>query len=147
MTEERRIGGVDETLRWSPGDMLAVLYTFGYLAMVGAVIYFPIPEDNSQMLNTLVTIMSTIQIGIGKCYYDRNKADIAAQKVAAVELAKSSTTMREIASTAAPVQAAAVAAARAPAPADPIIPKAAPPAQNGDVTTGTTTITTGDKTA
>lgn len=126
---EKRAPTFDDVQRWGPGDHLAIIYTFGYLAMVGAVIWFPIPDANSQMLNTLVTIMSTIQIGIGKCYYDRNRADIAAQKVAAVEQAKSSAVVQEIAKTAAPTAALAVAALRAePAPPAPVTPPAPQPA-------------------
>ncbi len=88
--------------RWEPGDYLAFLYTLGFLAMVAGVMYITIPDENSQIANTLVTIMSTIQIGIGKCYYDRAKADIAIQKSSAAQQAKSADTIQEIAKKATP---------------------------------------------
>lgn len=91
--EDRRV----DSNGWEPGDYLAFVYTMGFLAMVAGVMYFAIPKDNVQIVNTLVTIMSTIQIGIGKCYYDRAKADISMQKSAAVQQAKASSVLQAIA--------------------------------------------------
>jgi hypothetical protein len=122
---ERRTDPTHDDRYWEAGDYLAFLYTLGFLFMVGGVMYFAIPEDNVQIVNTLVTIMSTIQIGIGKCYYDRSKADTAVQKSTAVQQAKASSTIQEIAksapaSTAAAAVAAATGAPIPPAPAEPI---------------------------
>lgn len=107
MSEQRRA----DLICWEPGDVLAFIYTLCYMVMVGAVMYFKIPTENVQIVNTLVTIMSTIQIGIGKYYYDRTRADSIAQRATAVRQSTADTAIQEIAKAAAPVAAAAVAAA------------------------------------
>jgi hypothetical protein len=104
---------------WGAGDYLAFVYTIGFLFMVGGVMWLAIPKDNVQIVNTLVTIMSTIQIGIGKCYYDRSKADSAAQKKVAESKVITDAAIIEIAK-AAPMPAAPPTPAVTPAPADPI---------------------------
>jgi hypothetical protein len=131
--DERRTDVAHDDYRWEPGDYLAFLYTVGFLLMVAAIIYYPVPKDNAQLVNTLITIMSTIQIGIGKCYYDRSKADTAVQKSTAVQQAKASSALQEIAiaaptATAAAVAAnvAAAAATTTPPPAIPLIPVDSP---------------------
>jgi hypothetical protein len=119
--DERRTDVAHDDYRWEPGDYLAFLYTVGFLLMVAAIIYYPVPKDNAQLVNTLITIMSTIQIGIGKCYYDRSKADTAVQKSTAVQQAKASSALQEIA-IAAPAAAAVAAATVAPTPPAPTEP-------------------------
>ncbi len=58
---------------------LAVLYTLGYLLMVGALMFFEIPQNNRELLIGLVGIMSAAQLGIIKHYYDGSKGQETAQ--------------------------------------------------------------------
>jgi hypothetical protein len=133
---ERRNDNGHDDYRWEPGDYLAFLYTVGFLFMVAGVMYLPVPKDNVQIVNTLITIMSTIQIGIGKCYYDRSKADSAVQRSAAVQQAKASFALQEIARSAPASTAAAVAAtvaastaAATPGTVIPLVPVEPPAAE------------------
>ena len=52
---------------------LAILYTLGYLGMMGALMFHEIPEANRELLLTLAGIMSAAQLGIIKHYYDGSK--------------------------------------------------------------------------
>jgi len=110
VTEQR---STDLDPRWEAADVLATIYTLGYLSMVGATMCLSIPEPNQQIVNTLVSLMSAIQLGIGKFYYDGSKADKQAQKAAVVQQARTSSAIQEIAKGAA-------VAPLPPAPAAPI---------------------------
>ena len=58
---------------------LALLYTLGYLAMMLALMFVNIPENNRELLLTLAGIMSAAQLGIIKHYYDGSKIAETAQ--------------------------------------------------------------------
>lgn len=129
MEGERRTDSVEGAY------LLAILYTVGYLGMMGALMFFNIPENNRELLLTLVGIMSAAQLGIIKYYYDGSKG---ADKVQAANMArsvKSEAVVQEIAKTAPTATAAAVAAtvaattaAAAPGAAIPLVPVETPPA-------------------
>jgi len=61
---------------------LAVLYTLGYLGMMAALMFFNIPENNRELMLTLVGIMSAAQLGIIKYYYDGSKGAKAYEQLA-----------------------------------------------------------------
>ncbi len=121
--EERR---VTDNAKVDGAYGLAILYTIGYLALMGSLLLHEIPASNKELLLTLAGIMSAAQLGIIKYYYDGSKG---ADKVQAANIArsvKSEAVVQEIAK-AAPVTAAAVVAAAAGAPtpataADPAVP-------------------------
>ena len=58
---------------------LALLYTLGYLLMMGALMFVNIPENNRELLLTLAGIMSAAQLGIIKHYYDGSRIAETAQ--------------------------------------------------------------------
>jgi hypothetical protein len=112
MTEERRTDQVEGAYA------LAILYTLGYLAMMGALMVVTIPTENREILLTLAGIMSAAQLGIIKYYYDGSKG---AEKLQAANIArsvKSEATIQEIAKTAPTIT--------APAPTPPAAPDAQP---------------------
>lgn len=81
---------------------LAVLYTIGYLLMVGALMFFEIPTNNRELLIGLVGIMSAAQLGIIKFYYDGSKVAESAQMANIARSAKTDSVIQEIAKTATP---------------------------------------------
>lgn len=95
--------------------ILAILYTLGYLAMMGAMMFVKIPTENREILLTLAGIMSAAQLGIIKYYYDGSKGAEKAQLANVARAAKSDNTIQEIAK-AAPAAALAVAATAQTAP-------------------------------
>lgn len=81
--------------------VLAILYTLGYLSMMGALMVLNIPENNRELLLTLVGIMSAAQLGIIKFYYDGSQGAQAAQVANIARSAKNETALQEIAKVAA----------------------------------------------
>lgn len=81
---------------------LAVLYTVGYLAMVGALMFFEIPTNNRELLIGLVGIMSAAQLGIIKHYYDGSKGAENAQIANIARASRTDEVLQEIAKTTAP---------------------------------------------
>jgi hypothetical protein len=65
---------------------LAVLYTLGYLAFLLLLMFFNIPDNNRELLLTLLGIMSAAEMGIIKYYYDGSKG---AEKITAANIARS----------------------------------------------------------
>jgi len=59
--------------------VLAVLYTFGFLALIGALLFLEVPTNNREMLLTLIGLMSAAQLGIIKYYYDGAKSSSEAR--------------------------------------------------------------------
>lgn len=104
---------------------LAILYTIGYLATIGALLFFEIPTNNREILLQLFGIMSAAQLGIIKHYYDGTKAAQQAQQVNNARSAKTDIVLQDIAKTAPATAAAVVAAA------------AGTPVTNGHTTEGT----------
>ncbi len=112
--------------------ILAIIYTLGFLATIGSLMFMEIPSNNRELLISLVGIMSAAQLGIIKHYYDGSKAADAAQAANIARSSRTEAVVQEIAKAAAPTAAAAVAAATGatvvtPAPVNPetgIIPAA-----------------------
>lgn len=136
MTEDRR---ADDHVA-DGAYALAILYTLGYLAMMGALMFVTIPTENREILLTLAGIMSAAQLGIIKYYYDGSKSADKAQAANIARSVKSEAVVQEIAKTAPVATAAAVAAnvaattaAAAPGAPIPIVPVDAAPAAPTDV--------------
>lgn len=100
---------------------LAVLYTLGYLGMVGALMFFEIPANNRELLIGLVGIMSAAQLAVIKHYYDGSKVAETAQIANIARAAKSEAVLQDIAK-AAPV----VVASITPTLTDVVQPKESP---------------------
>lgn len=77
--------------------VLAILYTVGYLAMMGALMFCEIPTSNRELLMTLAGIMSAAQLGIIKYYYDGSQGAQQAQVANIARSAKTDITLQEIA--------------------------------------------------
>lgn len=76
---------------------LAVLYTLGYLGMVGALMFFEIPENNRELLIGLVGIMSAAQLGIIKHFYDGSRVAETAQIANIARASRTDAVLQEIA--------------------------------------------------
>jgi hypothetical protein len=134
MTEERRL--LDQiNVPLDGAYALAILYTIGYLVLVGALMLVNIPENNRELLISLVSIMSAAQLGIIKYYYDGSKSADKVQSANIARSVRSEAVVQQIAQTAPAATAAAVAAtvaattaAATPAPAIPLVPVEPPPA-------------------
>lgn len=127
---------------------LAILFTIGYFAFLGTLMFVPIPDQNKELMLTLAGILSGAMIGIVKYFYDGSKS---ADKVQAANIArsvKSESVVQEIAKTAPVATAAAVAAqvaatsaAAIPGTAVPLVPVppgTEPPAAQPALPTGGT---------
>ena len=79
---------------------LAVIYTIGYLAMVGLLMFYEIPSNNRELLIGLVGIMSAAQLGIIKHYYDGSKGAETAQIANIARAARTDEALQQIAKTA-----------------------------------------------
>lgn len=90
------------TCRIEGAYALAVLYTIGYLLMVGALMFFEIPTNNRELLIGLVGIMSAAQLGIIKHYYDGSKGAEAAQIANIARASRTDAAIQEIAVKSAP---------------------------------------------
>ncbi len=90
-------------------DSLAILYTLGYLAMMGALMFFGLPVDNKEVFLTLVGIMSGAQLSIIKYYFDGSKGAEAAQQANIARSARTDSVVAGIAAQAPAVAAAVVA--------------------------------------
>jgi len=110
-------------------DGLAIIYTMGYLAMMYILTQAPVPEANEKLLYTLAGIMSSIQLGVIKYYFDGSKGAEAAQQANIARSARTDSVVAGIASQA-PAVAAAVVANAVPN-ATPVTP--APPLPDGTV--------------
>ena len=53
--------------------LLAILYTVGYLAMVGALFFIEIPVSNKEPLLQLFGLMSAIQMALIQFYFGSSK--------------------------------------------------------------------------
>lgn len=103
---------------------LAILYTIGYLALMGTLMLHEIPGSNRELLLTLAGIMSAAQLGIIKYYYDGSKGADTAQVANLARSSRTDAVIQEIAKTAP----AAVAAAATGAPISPAdVPKETTP--------------------
>ena len=79
--------------------------------MVGALMFFDIPQNNRELLISLVGIMSAAQLAIVKYYYDGSQASKQAQQISGMRAARSDTVIQDLAKSAPATTAAAVAAA------------------------------------
>ena len=126
-TEERRTNP-------NPFDIagvLAILYTIGYLVMVGLLYFVGIPLANKDPLLQLFGLMSAIQMALIGFYFGGSKQVEATQRAAEQSKARAETVVQEIAKTV-PIAAAVAAGTAAagtvtPAPTNPetgVIPAA-----------------------
>lgn len=76
---------------------LALLYTGGYLAMVGALFFVDIPPNNKEVMLTLIGIMSAAQMAIIKHYFDGSKGAEAAQIANITRASRTDAVIQEIA--------------------------------------------------
>lgn len=90
---------------------LAILYTLGYIGMVGSLMFFEIPEGNRELLISLGSIMSAVQLGIIKHYYDSTKGAEQAQVASIARSSRNEGTLNELAKVTPEKLAAAVVAA------------------------------------
>lgn len=90
--------------------ILAILYTIGYLVMVGFLYFVEIPLSNKDPLLQLFGLMSAIQMALIGFYFGGSKQVEATQRATEQSKARAETVVQEIAKT---VPAAAVAAAAA----------------------------------
>ncbi len=95
---------------------LAILYTIGYLTMMGTLMLVTIPTENREILLTLAGIMSAAQLGIIKYYYDGSKSADKVQSANIARSVKSEAVVQEIAKAAPTGAAVVVAAANSPPP-------------------------------
>ncbi len=78
---------------------LAILYTIGYLAMVGALMFIEIPASNRELLISLGSIMSAAQLGIIKYFYDGSRSDADSRLANIARASKADAVIQEIAKT------------------------------------------------
>jgi len=90
---------------------LAILYTVGYLGVVGALMFFEIPAGNKDILLSLFGIMSAAQLGIIKFFFDGSRGAQQAQQANIQRSIRSDTIVQDMAKNAPATAAAAVAAA------------------------------------
>ena len=113
MAEERRANP-------NPFDVtgiVAILYTVGFLALAGALYFFPIPDTNKDALLYLFGILSGIQLTIMAYLYGANKSTEATQRAIEQRQGRAEAVVQDIAKSV-PI-AAAAAAASTPTPANP----------------------------
>lgn len=77
---------------------LAILYTLGYLLMMGALMFVTIPTENREILLTLAGIMSAAQLGIIKYYYDGSKSTDKVQQASIARAVRVDARLQDIAS-------------------------------------------------
>ena len=113
--------------------VLAILYTAGFLCMIGLLMFREIPTANRELLLTLAGIMSAAQLGIIKYFYDGSQGADTVQAANIARSVKSEAVVQEIAR-AAPSVVTVPAVAPSP-PAQPI------QAENVSVEANTATLT------
>lgn len=96
--------------------VLAILYTIGYLVMVGMLYFITIPEANKEPLLQLFGLMSAIQMALIAFYFGSSRNAEATQRAIEQRQGRAEAVVQKIAETV-PV-AAAVAAAATPGKAD-----------------------------
>ncbi len=104
--EENR---VTDEITCTARDGLAIIYTLGYLAMMYVLTQWAVPAANEKLLYTLAGIMSSIQLGVIKYYFDGTRGAEAAQQANIARAARTDGVVAGIASSAPAVAAAVVA--------------------------------------
>lgn len=89
---------------------LAILYTLGYFAFLGGLMFVPIPDQNKELMLTLAGILSAAQLGIVKYFYDGSKSADKVQTANIARSVRSEAVVQEIAKGSAPAAAASAAA-------------------------------------
>lgn len=92
MTEERRANP-------NPMDIagvLAILYTVGYLVMVGFLFFIKIPVENKDPMLQLFGLMSAIQMALISFYFGSSKAAEATSRALAQRQGRTDAVMQEI---------------------------------------------------
>lgn len=77
--------------------ILALMYTLGYFVLIISLMWKGIPEDNKDVVNTLVGILSIIQTGIINYYFGGSKAVDAAQRAGVSGRAQADAVIQDIA--------------------------------------------------
>ena len=77
--------------------VLAILYTAGFLCMIGLLMFREIPTANRELLLTLAGIMSAAQLGIIKYFYDGSQGADTVQAANIARSVKSEAVVQEIA--------------------------------------------------
>lgn len=96
---ERR---ANDTPAGDTARILAILYTLGFIGMVGALLIVNVPPDNKDIVISLVSIMATVQVGIVNFYFGSSKNAEVSQKAAIVAKDKADSSLQVIAKAAAP---------------------------------------------
>lgn len=108
MSEERRANPNPLDI----GGVLAILYTIVYFAMVGLLFFKSIPPENKDLINTLVGIMSAVQMAIIQWVFGSSKNAEAQQRSSEQRQGRAESVVQKIAET---VPVAALAAVGGPA--------------------------------
>lgn len=91
MSEERRANP-------NPMDIsgaLAALYTIAYMVMVGLLFFVSIPAENKDLINTLVGIMSAVQMAIIGFFFGSSKNAEATQRATEQRSARTESVLQE----------------------------------------------------
>jgi hypothetical protein len=58
-------------------DLLSFLYTLGYFSVLGLAFFRPFPEENRDVLNVLLGILSMVMVKIVEAYFNKDSANSA----------------------------------------------------------------------
>lgn len=98
--DDRRVTGFLAT--FEVAGALAILYTGGYLIMVGLLYFVEIPAGNKEPLLQLFGLMSAIQMALIAFYFGSSKNAENTQQLIAQSKERTDNTMREIVKEAVP---------------------------------------------
>jgi hypothetical protein len=94
MSEDRR--RITDFIReWYARDILAVLYTIGYLVMVGMLYLIEIPPGNKDPLLQLFGLMSAIQMALVAYYFGSSKNAESSQQLIAESKERTDSVLRD----------------------------------------------------
>lgn len=127
MTTERRKAKIE----WDVPAVLALIFIMGFFANLMAMQLWAIPEDNVNIITTMMTNVTTIMTVIASFYYGYSKGAQTAQQASDVRKANTDVVLQDIAKNSAPVAAAAAAAATTGAPVTIIAPGSVSTAETG----------------
>lgn len=103
---DKRSGNARRLTDWFPSidvaGTLAVLYTVGYLVMVGLLYFVEIPPPNKEPLLQLFGLMSAIQMALIAFYFGSSKNAEVTQERVAQSKERTDAAMRDIVTAAVP---------------------------------------------
>lgn len=111
---------------------LSILFTMGYLGLLGALMFFEIPANNRELFLTLIGVMSAAELGIVKYYFDGSKGAQVAQQASIARSIKNDAIVQDIAKASPATTAAAVAAATGAVPIKTVLDAAGVPSTTGN---------------